>query len=354
MKVFIKGIGNISPQNTIQNKLLDADIIQHQTAYLKCVEPVYKEYINPVALRRMSHIIKMGVTAAQVCLKEAEITNPDAIITGTGLGCIEDTESFLNAVIANGEKLLNPTPFIQSTHNTVGAQIALLLKCNNYNVTHVHRGSSFESALIDSMMLIRENEAANVLTGAADEITENLYQITKRMKLWKKEQINHLQLSESKTSGSIAGEGAAFFVLTKESNPGNYAEIEAVDIFYKPETNQHILDRISLFLANNDARPEDIDLVLYGINGNHKADNIYRFVMETLFPQSNAAYFKHLSGEYHTASSFALWLASVIIRNQEIPAIIKLNNDPIRKLNKILIYNQYLNINHSLILLSGC
>lgn len=52
----------------------------------------------------------------------------DAIITATGLGCLADTEKFMNALMDNREQMLNPTAFIQSTFNTVGAQLALLLK----------------------------------------------------------------------------------------------------------------------------------------------------------------------------------------------------------------------------------
>ena len=56
----------------------------------------------------------------------------------------------------NREQMLNPTAFIQSTFNTVGAQLALLLKIHAYNVTYVHRGLSFESALIDGIISIAE------------------------------------------------------------------------------------------------------------------------------------------------------------------------------------------------------
>lgn len=34
----------------------------------------------------------------------------------------------MNALMDNREQMLNPTAFIQSTFNTVGAQLALLLK----------------------------------------------------------------------------------------------------------------------------------------------------------------------------------------------------------------------------------
>ncbi len=46
---------------------------------------------------------------------------PGAIITGTALGCLEDTVTFLTRMIELNEELLPPTAFIQSTHNTVAA-----------------------------------------------------------------------------------------------------------------------------------------------------------------------------------------------------------------------------------------
>lgn len=50
----------------------------------------------------------------------------------------------MNALMDNREQMLNPTAFIQSTFNTVGAQLALLLKIHAYNVTYVHRGLSLK------------------------------------------------------------------------------------------------------------------------------------------------------------------------------------------------------------------
>jgi len=189
MEIYIKGIGNISPQNTFNNDFFLEEIAEYSDEHLKCIEPDYKKYIKPVLLRRMSRIIKMGIYAAKISLDDAEVSIPDAIITGTGLGCIEDTEKFLFSMIKDNESFLPPTPFIQSTHNTISSQIALLLKCHNYNNTYVHRGISFESALIDSMMLLKENFANNVLTGGADEITHNSFLITKRLGHWKNPEI---------------------------------------------------------------------------------------------------------------------------------------------------------------------
>src|SRR4029079_11207934 len=91
---------------------------------LSCVEPDYKTIIDIKLIRRMSRIIKMGVAAGIECLNEAGISVPDAITTGTAYGCLEDTGVFLSKMVEQNEELLTPTSFIQSTHNTVGAQIA--------------------------------------------------------------------------------------------------------------------------------------------------------------------------------------------------------------------------------------
>ena len=105
--------------------------------------------------RRMSRVVKSGVAAGIESLLEFGARAPiDAIITATGLGCIADSEKFLDGLIAGDETMLNPTPFIQSTFNTVGAQIALLRGLHCYNTTYAHRWTSFENALTDAALRI--------------------------------------------------------------------------------------------------------------------------------------------------------------------------------------------------------
>ena len=68
--------------------------------------------------------------------------------------------------------------------------------------------------------------------------------------------------------------------------------------------------------------------------------------------QTGLAFYKHLCGEYYTSSSFALWLASVILETQTIPKITELIPPAKREIEKILIYNHTRNTEHALILLS--
>jgi 3-oxoacyl-[acyl-carrier-protein] synthase II len=355
MEAFIDGMCAISPQDTISG-----GVILHETKeydgvrYLKCIEPQYNEFLDPMSSRRMSRIIKMGVFSALKCLQDARIKNPDAIIAGTGLGCIEDSEKFLGSVYSNGEKLLNPTPFIQSTHNTVAATIALLLNCNGYNNTFSHRGLSFEHALLDSLMLLQEGSANNVLVGALDEVTLNSFNITNRLGFWKKECINNLRLLEYKTRGSIGGEGTSFFVLNKQKTNRSIAKIISIDTFYKPEDIAETKMKLSAFINKNAGGFEKIDLVLMGMNGDQITDNIYYQLKSSLFRNITCAYFKHLCGEYYTSSAFALYIASSILKEQNVPTVLRLDNKPIIGIKNILIYNHLRNTNHSAILLSSC
>jgi hypothetical protein len=279
---------------------------------------------------------------------------PDAIITGTGLGCIEDTEKFLISILENDEKLLPPTSFIQSTHNTVSAQIALELKCNSYNYTYVHRALSFESALLDALMMLAEGEAKSILLGAADEITANSLAITSRFGMWKQKAISNLNLYKSPGKGSIAGEGAAFFLLSDEYRHGDLARITAVAPLFDHDNSLDINFEISQFLNQNLLTPEQIDLVIYGYNGDIRYEKVYDHVRNGSLHDVPSAYYKHLCGEYFTSSSFAMWLAAKIISTQSVPQTVMLESKPPATIKNILIYNHYQNINHSLILLSKC
>ncbi|MDB5151264.1 MAG: hypothetical protein JWR54_15, partial [Mucilaginibacter sp.] len=114
MKIYIRSSSCVSPQNTFGNDDFLSDIVEYTGTRLSAIEPDYKEFIDPRLIRRMSHIVKMGVAAAKDCLNQSNTEMPGAIITGTALGCIEDTVTFLTRIIELNEEMLPPTAFIQS------------------------------------------------------------------------------------------------------------------------------------------------------------------------------------------------------------------------------------------------
>ncbi|MGZ3776464.1 MAG: beta-ketoacyl synthase chain length factor [Mucilaginibacter sp.] len=350
MKAFIRSSACISAQNTFNCEGFLDNLVESTGTRLTVMEPDYKEYIDPKLIRRMSHIIKRGVAAAKQCLHDSGIGMPDAIITGTAFGCMEDTITFLTRVVELKEEMLPPTAFIQSTHNTVAAQIALMLQCHNYNSTFVHKGISFESALFDAMILLNEQEAETVLVGGTEEMVDTSFKVLTRLGLYRRQPVSNLALFETEAKGTIGGEGSVFFLLTDKPSTDNLAELTGIQILYRSDD---IEQDIKSFLQEHDLKPEDVDLIVTGRNGDINNDAIYKQLGSGIFKSNAIANYKHLCGEYPVSTSFALWLASNIIKKATVPDVIfeKKTNNLIPK--KILIYNHYFNKYHSLMLVSA-
>jgi 3-oxoacyl-(acyl-carrier-protein) synthase len=351
-KCYINGMGCVSAQDTYETSFLESVEINTTENIVYAKQPSYKELIPPAAARRMAKGVKMGLAASTKALKEANIEVPDAIITGTGMGCIEDSEKFLKALIDNNEEYLTPTNFIQSTHNTVGAQIALGLDCKGYNFTYVNGAISFESALLDAKLQIENDEENTILVGAADETAPHSMELFKLINLIKSENNTPYSVLDSNSSGVVYSEGATFIALENQQKENSYAVVEAIQI-----QNELKIDEVECFLTNflenNNLRIQDIDAVILGNNGDVSFDSYYKPVA-SIFNQIPQVYYKHLSGEFNTASAFGFWIAATIVKNQSIPQIIKMNSIEKSNFSKVILYNQFQGKDHSLVLLSKC
>jgi len=354
MQVYIRSAAAISPQKTFDGATFLGDPIEHNSTRLICVEPGYDTIIAPKLIRRMSRIIRMSVASALTCLKDADVASPNAIITGTAYGCLEDTGIFLGNMIRHQEEPVAPVAFVQSTHNTIGAQIALLIGCHGYNNTFVSGGASFENALTDAAMLLAENDKGTVLVGAMDEITDMSYAVLSRMGLYKRGAVSNLNLFDSNSKGTVGGEGAAFFLATNTPSANNIARIDGVKTFYKPANTTEIEQQIASFLTEHNITANDIDLLITGNNGDVKNDEIYTELQHSIFIGVPSAKYKHLCGEYPTSTGFALWIAVNIIKTNSVPAALQGSRTLRNKADKLLIYNHYQNNFHSLILVSAC
>ncbi len=352
MAIYIKGMGNISPQKTWDETALLSSPLSYRSNRLVCVEPDYNAYIEARQIRRMSRIIKMGIASATMALREAKVDMPEGIITGTGYGCLEDTGTFLTKMIGNKEEALNPTPFIQSTHNTIGSQIALLLQCQAYNQTYTQGPLSFESALLDAMLQLSENGERNFLVGGIDEITDVSHSIQKRFGIFRREVADSLAIFHESKTGTINGEGSSFFVLTGGKGSDSDIAIESVRSFYKPGAAElrmaidDILDRVAI-------KKDAVDLVLTGKSGDSKQDAFIDTLLHSSLATSPVGAFKHLCGEYPVASAFACWLAAEILKAKHVPEIV--TGKPVHhEIKNVLILNQYFGTHYSMILLRAC
>ena len=301
----------------------------------------------------MSRILRMAVYAGVKCLETSGVAEPDGIITATGKGNLTDTEKFLKDALRYNEASLNPTPFILSTYNAVSGAIALQSKATGYNQTFVHRGSSLEIALLDAQMKLSETETVqHILAGGFDEITQDYIQIKDKLHYWKEAYVPQKSLWEQSYSpGSLAGEGAAFFMLTNQ--PGRHLLAMHRVLSFTSTSPQETGRIIREEIAAAGWHPDDIDGLVLGLNGNCR-DYYYYDEALTRFPGVPVMVFKHLCGEYETATGFGLWLLTEYLAgNITHPDIWYPARFPEKPPEKILYYNHFRGSEHNLLLLAA-
>jgi 3-oxoacyl-(acyl-carrier-protein) synthase len=353
MDCHISGAGIISPQKTYDNDAFLSELTQYDNNVLNCVLPDFKGYLNPFQMRRLSRMLRMGLAAAAICLRDARLKTPDAIITSTGYGFQENMGKFLTEILQQDEQQLTPTYFMQSTHNALSGLIALSLQCTGYNNTYAGKGFAFETALHDAMMLLHEKEAENILIGSFDEAYHVQYNEYVRMGHLKRESVKNLQLFESKTEGALQGEGVAFFILSGTALPHSWCRLRNLHMVYKPVDYGNLSKELMDFLRENDLTASDVDVFVNGTSGDVVKDQWSLAIGRDHFGHAAGVRFKHLTGEYATASSFALWLGAMILKNQTIPEAVLANAAPPRRpFRTVLVCNHFLGRNYSFFLLA--
>lgn len=335
---YINSAVAISVQDTFEKTVLVFKRLEEGLSKLEAVYPDFKNYIKPSALRRMSKAVKMGVSASKIALEQAEIIQPDAILTGTGMGCIADTETFLEALIINDEDYLTPTAFIQSTHNTVGAQIALGLQCKSYNNTYVNANVSFESALLDAKLCLELEDYKTALVGGVDELSNTFSNLQRKV-----------ETNQPQPKTVPASEGATFFGLSTEKKSDSVI-LKAIEINHNIE-NAEIETRINSFLKKHNLN--EVDAIITGHTGD-AFDDYYDRILNTSFKNTTQLTYKNVVGDYFTVSAFALFLGYHLLINQEIPEGLHVKNNTEKGFKHVLLYNQNKGKDHSFILLSVC
>ena len=350
---YINGIGIISPQRTFNNQEFLPEIATYDSNALSCILPDFKEYIPPLQLRRLNRMLRIGLSASTICLRDANRSVMDGIVTATGYGFLSDTAVFMNEILSQHEQHVAPTHFMQSTYNALGGLVALSIQCKGYNSTYVSKGFAFENALDDALLQLNEAPHQHFLVGAFDEASNPQMNTHTRLGYFKQQHVPSLGLFSETSSGTLQGEGAAFFCLSGEPSETTWCRLHDVHTLYKPE-EETLFAAAEQLLARHGLSHAGIDLLVSGENGDPGNDRLLKAFAEKKMTTATRARFKHLCGEYCTASSFALWLAASILKNQAVPAVLTLPGpDPGPKpISTILVVNQYLGNNYSLMLLS--
>lgn len=338
--IYVYASQQISIQQPLSDKWMTIPE-EYNEEYNRAIEPNYKFFIPPMEARRMGKLLKRALTVSKCAIEQSKIQIPDAVITGTGLGCIENTELFLDAMCKEGEYLLKPTYFMQSTHNTISSLLSISLGCHGYNATYSHKNISFDSALSDAFLQLTSGKIHTAMVGGFDEMTPSYFRLLKKAGYLGQE-------------GEISGESAISVIL------GHYIEgirplcqFQGIRILHLPSLGQlrHAIDNL---LSEANLTLNDLSGILVGINGSGKSCQSYYSNYKELFGNIPMLHYKHLFGESYTASAQAFYVAASCLSKNNIPEQLFVNQSDVRchGPQSILLYNHDDDKNHTLTLLN--
>jgi 3-oxoacyl-(acyl-carrier-protein) synthase len=369
--IYINTIKQISVQQPLTDEWFDTPV-QYSENYVRAVDPDFKQYLAPNTARRLGKILKRALVVSQKAMEASGISNPDAIITGTGLGCIENTELFLDKLVREGEKLLNPTQFMQSTHNTISSLVAIEAKCHNYNTTYAHKGISFDCALQDAFLQMQSGKIQTALVGAHDEMTPQYFKFLQKAGYFPKLDMQQSNMrcethdNHLKFDHFFAGETAVAMMLSTKKTENTLCEIKNVEEYYgnyhcglldcrqADDPRFHEKQGISAFAGMTEINP---DFVMVGTNGVTENDDVYFENCRNLFPNIPLLHYKAVFGESYTSPAFAMYAAALCLKNGKIPEFLHYSvhhcGFDTQSIRKILCYNHFENKNHTFVLLSN-
>lgn len=325
--VKILSAKQISIQNPLSEEWME-NPLSYTEDYVRAVDPDFRQFISAGDARRMGKLLKRALATSLSAMQEGGIENPDAIITGTGFGSIENTELFLDALVREGEQLLKPTQFMQSTHNTASSLIGIHTKCHGYNSTYSQKGFSFDSALYDAWMQFRIGRIASALVGSHDEMSPVFSGFVRKA--------GHVK------EGEICSE-AAVSVLLADNGDAAYCSLEGVKLFDTPSQ-----DTLMQVLA--DMTAGGIDAVMTGMSGNAENDSWYGF-LDAMLPGVPQLRYKPLFGVNFSSSAIGFYASACCLKKGSVPAVLTASGKAIDCRKGILVVNVVEGRHYSLALL---
>ncbi len=318
MRTAIRGIGVVGGFgcgiNQLQQTLIagvgSPKTIPAGTKHRNAEMPVYlcdtsplEAFINKRALRRVDHFSKMAVLGSYLALEDAGMLQKDhqnlAVVVATGYGATRTTFSFLDSIFDDGDALASPTRFSNSVHNAAAAHISIFLKAGGPNLTVSQFEMSVPSAMLAACQWLEDKLVDAVLFGGVDEYCGVLGYCWQRF--FGSNSEFTMQPLQWKCQSAVAGEGSAFFLLTRdEGNTPQYGCITDIQLGH--------VGKYAPVIAKD-------ALLVLGADGHKSTGNYYaRFIPEG----TQTAVYTSLYGSFPAGSAFDMAIAALSIRESKV------------------------------------
>jgi 3-oxoacyl-[acyl-carrier-protein] synthase II len=258
------------------------------------------EFIPKRALRRIDHCSRMTLFAAHLALKDAGMAEADrsrlGVIIASGYGPLKTTFDFLDSYLDFGYACSSPTHFSNSVHNAAAAHVSMQLKTTAPSLTVTQFEMSVPSALLTARQWLTEGRVDQVLFGAVDEQCDVLRYC--RQQFFGDGEQGPLQPFAFDTQSAVVGEGAVFFLLTRDET-AIYGHIDEVKL------GNHAVSPIKI--------SQDESLII-GADGHKECGQWYAQVAKK---HATSAY-TPLYGSFPAAAGFDLAVAALSMRENRL------------------------------------
>ncbi len=260
-------------------------------------------YVDKRALRRAGHYIRMTLLSSLYALEDAGMLETErrrmGIIVATGYGATCNTFDFQHSMIDSDDPCGSPTKFANSVHNAAAGNLSLFLNEMGPNLSVSQYDMSIPSAFMCALQWLKEGRVDTVLVGGVDEYCKVLGYYWHNRYNGNARKGNETSLNALKHA--IIGEGACFFVLTREEDGVSpYGYIEDV--------------QMGNFLRGRIGLPESTVYFL-GADGYSESEKYYGDVIPA---RARVASYTHVYGGIPVGPAFDMAIAALSVRSNTI------------------------------------
>jgi 3-oxoacyl-[acyl-carrier-protein] synthase II len=318
LKISIKGIGVLGgfgagltmlesalarPKKMLTTVSMESSQGQIEVPALLADTSDLTSYVGKRALRRAGHYIRMTLLSSLYALEDAGILETErrgmGVIVATGYGATCNTFDFQKSMIDSDDPCGSPTKFANSVHNAAAGNISLFLNEMGPNLSVSQFDMSVPSAFMCALQWLKEGRVDTVLVGGVDEYCKVLgyYWHTRYEDNARKGNTTSAQAFKH----AVIGEGACFFVLTREEECFSpYGYIEDV--------------RMGNCLSGQLQLPES-SLFFLGADGYSRGEENYRNIV----PEgAKVASYTHLYGGVPIGPAFDIAIAALSARSDKV------------------------------------
>jgi 3-oxoacyl-[acyl-carrier-protein] synthase II len=354
-KIVITGIGILSPIGEGKEKYWkgledDSSGIREITVYNPAKYGIHyageiaafdpEKYLGKKGLKYLSRTTKLVLSAAFLCLKDAEIKNSDreylsydaesmGVVLGSTYGVIHSLSSFDQVSLVEGPHSVSPMAFPNMVMNCHSGYLAIKENVKGLNITV----STGYNASIDAVGIARHYLASDqikcFLVGGAEELSEEFF-----LSFYKQDMISN---------SSYIGEGAAIYAIEKLDDAVKrkakiYGQIAGYGNIFSYES-EGLSKAIELAIEDANIKKRDIDWVIRSCNSGIKEKGIETEVLIDYFgtemPTSDLS--KKMGDSYSAGGSLQIGAGLRLIQENLAKNILTISLDPCGNYSALII-----------------